>query len=115
MRTINFFIKLIIASSLCFSLYAQDEGVEMEADCIILEDENSIVCKYIHARVNYDKEVKFDWIEPDGTISRSREMTIPAGHGSVYDFRYIKGRTSGEWTFRVTDGEHRVSTKFTIK
>jgi len=86
-----------------------------EADCLILEDENSIICKYIHTRVNYDKNVTFDWIEPNGTISRTRNMLIPAGHGSVYDFRYIKGRTKGTWTFKVTDRDIITKTTFTIE
>ena len=86
-----------------------------EVDCLILEDENSIVCKYKHARVNYEKNVVFDWIEPDGKITRTRELIIPAYHGSVYDYRYIKGRTPGIWTFKVTDGQEEYKTNFTIK
>ena len=102
---------------LCFlfifssSLYAQEtKGV----DCIILEDENSIICKYSHKRVNYEKKIILNWIEPDGKITRIRELSIPAGHGSVYDYRYIKGRTPGIWTFTVTDAEDEYKTNFTI-
>ena len=94
------------------SILAQESA---NADCIILEDENSIICKYTHKRVGYDKSVTFDWIEPNGKISRTRQMTIPAGHGSVYDFRYKKGRTHGVWTFKVADGEQEIKTNFTIE
>jgi len=83
-------------------------------DCIILEDENSIVCKYTHTRVSYEKNVTFNWIEPNGQITRTKELTIPAGHGSIYDYRYIKGRTHGVWTFVVVDGESEFKTNFTI-
>jgi len=86
-----------------------------EADCIILTDENSIICKYKQTRVDYEKKVKFDWIEPTGVISRSRIMAIPAGHGSVYDYRYIEGRTKGKWIFRVTDGNQTYETTFVLK
>ena len=86
-----------------------------EVDCLILEDENSIICKYTHQRVNYDKTITFNWIEPDGKISRTRIMSIPAGHGSVYDFRYIKGRTKGIWTFKVIDDSQELKTNFTIE
>lgn len=93
--------------------FASDQVVG--ADCIILEDENSIICKYTQERVDYDKEVIFQWIEPDGLATRKRVMHIPAFHGSVYDYRYIQGRTHGEWTFKVVDGKEEYTTKFTIK
>jgi len=86
-----------------------------KVDCLILEDENSIICKYIQTRVSFDKTVVFDWIEPDGKITRTKELIIPAGHGSVYDYRYIKGRTKGTWTFRVTDANKQYKTTFDIK
>ena len=84
-------------------------------DCIILEDENSIICKYTHKRLNHDINVTFNWIEPDGTITRKRELNIPAGHGSVYDYRYIRGRTHGVWTMQVLDGDKEYKTNFTLK
>ncbi len=93
------------------SLFAQDKSV----DCILLEDENSIICKYSHIRVNYDKNVSFIWIEPDGKVTRIKELIIPAGHGSVYDYRYIEGRTHGTWIFKVVDGEEEFKTTFTIE
>ncbi|VAY88048.1 hypothetical protein MNB_ARC-1_750 [hydrothermal vent metagenome] len=86
-----------------------------KVDCIILEDENSIICKYIQTRVSYDKTVIFEWINPSGEISRTRELIIPAGHGSLYDYRYIQGRSLGVWTFRVIDDTKEYKTNFTIK
>jgi hypothetical protein len=91
-------------------LNAEDELV----DCLILEDENSIICKYSHTRVSEEKNITVQWIEPDGTITRTRNMIIPAFHGSVYDYRYVEGRTKGLWTFKVIDGQEEHTTNFTI-
>lgn len=91
------------------------DKAEYKADCLILKEENSIICKYTHKRIDEDKIVKFEWIEPDGTISRVRSMFIPAGHGSIYDYRYIKGRTKGSWTFKVTDENREIKINFIIE
>ena len=86
-----------------------------KVECVVLEAENSIICKFTQKRVNKDKNIRFEWIEPNGKITRTREMIIPAGHGSVYDYRYIKGRTKGIWEFRAIDEESQYSTNFEIK
>jgi hypothetical protein len=86
-----------------------------KVDCLVLEDENSIICKYSHKRVNKDKTIRFEWVEPDGTVSRVRDMVIPSGHGSIYDYRYIKGRTNGTWTFKAIDETTEYKTTFDIK
>lgn len=88
---------------------------EKQVDCLILEDENSIICKYSLNRVASDKNILVQWIEPNGKITREREITIPANHGSVYDYRYIEGRTKGVWTFKVLDTQEEYTTKFTIE
>jgi hypothetical protein len=84
-------------------------------DCIILKDENSIICKYIHTRSSEDKKVEFIWIDPDGEISRQRTMLIPAGHGSIYDYRFINGRVTGKWTLEVLDNNKSFTTNFIIE
>jgi len=83
-------------------------------DCLILQDEDSIVCKYMHDRLEEDKQILVKWISPDGEISRERTLVIPAGHGSIYDFRYIQGRQKGSWTFIVKDEEEEYSTTFEL-
>ena len=88
--------------------------VANSVDCIMLEDEDSIVCKYTHDRIPYDHNVFIKWIEPDNTVSREREMTIPAYHGSIYDYRYKKGRTKGIWTFEVIDNNTSYKTNFKL-
>ena len=105
----NFFILFVLLNE----LHANE--LENNADCIILKDENSIICKYTQKRINEEKHVQFNWIDPIGIISRQRTMIIPAGHGSVYDFRYISGRATGKWTFEVIDNNVSYKTNFIIE
>lgn len=37
------------------SIFAQDK-IEDKVDCVILEDENSIICKYNQDRVDFEKK-----------------------------------------------------------
>jgi len=106
-------LKCLLFLSPLFLTFANAE--ENKADCLILEDENSIICKYSHVRISSDKNITIHWIEPDGTTTRTREMTIPAYHASVYDYRYIEGRTKGKWTFKVLDNEDEYTTTFIVK
>ena len=107
---IKYFILTLL--SFTFLTFAQANG---NVDCIILEDEDSIICKYTHTRVDYNKNITVQWIEPNNQITRTREMVIPAHHGSIYDFRYKQGRTKGIWTFKVIDEDKEYTTNFTIE
>jgi hypothetical protein len=107
-------IAVLIGSLLFASEQDFHDDEVKEADCLILKDENSIICKYTSPRQMEDKEVIFEWINPNGETTRKRTMVIPAGHGSVYDFRYISGRLKGTWTFRVFDEQDSVSTTFEL-
>ena len=110
-------MKLLLNLSLVFIFVGlvNASDIENNADCIILKDENSIICKYTHKRIDSDKNVIFNWIDPSGILSRNRTMIIPAGHGSVYDLRYINGRVSGKWTFEVLDNNISFKTNFIIE
>jgi len=118
-------IKYVLAFLLCISsLFAQvdsngnlveDYDQEPKVDCLILEDENSIICKFESQRSVEDQSIIVQWIDPQGDVSRSRDMIVPAGHGSVYDYRYIKGRLSGIWTFKVILADKEYTTKFELK
>lgn len=92
-----------------------EEPFEPKVDCLILEDENSIICKFEINRQLEDQSLSFQWINPEGELSRTRDMLIPAGHGSIYDYRYIDGRESGMWTFKVIYKEKEYSTNFELK
>ena len=110
MKKTIFFLFFILAFSI--SVFAQTPN---SVDCIILEDENSIICKYTHKRLKSDKEITIQWISPSNEISRERVMTIPAGHASIYDYRYKDGRVKGIWSFKVIDDSKEYVTTFTIE
>ncbi|NQY94081.1 MAG: hypothetical protein HRT43_07945 [Campylobacteraceae bacterium] len=108
MKKIMLFILL-----LSLGLFAQEN--KPEVDCLILEDENSIICKYILVREGTDKSITFEWIDPQGNVSRTKDVMVLSNHGSVYDFRYINGREKGIWTFKVIDNNEIYKTQFEIK
>lgn len=120
---IRFFI---FAISLSLALNAQVESTldnnikenyeELpKVDCLILKDENSIICKFEALRTTDDQKIIVQWLDPQGDVSRSREMIVPAGHGSIYDYRYIKGRLLGSWTFKVLLNDKEYKTEFELK
>jgi len=89
--------------------------IEPSADCLILQDENSIICKFETNRNSSDRNIVVQWIDPQGDVSRSRNMLIPAGHASIYDYRYINGRLKGSWTFKVIENEKSYITSFKLQ
>lgn len=108
----------IIFSLFLFSTYLFSAGMTAETnevDCLVLESENSIICKYVNEKFEDDKFVRVEWIDPTGVISRDRKVLMAKGHRSIYDFRYISGRIKGVWTFKATDAENTYSTTFEIK
>ena len=106
------FTFFFIINTMIISVFAEEIN---NVDCIILEDENSIICKYTHERVDTPKEIIVQWIDPNNNVSRERDMLIPAGHASIYDYRYKHGRTKGIWTFKVIDNSKEYTTNFTIE
>ena len=108
-------VLLLFVSTLVCAEVVETEYDEKAADCLILKDENSIICKYTHERSTEDIDVVFEWIDPNGEISRERKMAIPAGHGSVYDFRYISGRMKGTCTFKFIENDREIKTTFELE
>lgn len=109
---------LVLISSFLFAQTEEIEGGSTQmktADCLILQDENSIICKYLHERIEEDIEVTIQWIDPNGEITRERTILVPAGHGSIYDFRYIEGRMKGTWQFKVLESSSETTTTFEIE
>lgn len=107
---------MFLLSSYLFSseIELEEESIK-EADCLIVNDENSIICKYTSPILLEDKEVMVEWINPDGESTRKRAKIKPAGHSSVYDFRYLSGRIKGIWMFRVFDDKEIITTTFEIR
>lgn len=107
----KFLLTLTMAMTFAFG----GDTIEGEVDCLIIKEENSIVCKYMAPRVTEDKFIEMEWIDPQGNLSRVKKVVMPSGHGSVYDFRYIGGREPGVWTFKATDGEKSFETNFKLE
>ena len=84
-------------------------------DCLILEDEKSIICKFEVIRDTKDQLIVINWISPTGEISRTREMIIPAGDVSAYDYRYLDGREGGKWNFKILYNQNEYSSSFELK
>ena len=103
--------KLLLLSVLLTSIVVAQE---VEVDCLIVKDENSIICKYTQDRSLEDRMVKIHWIDPQGKISRQRDINFPAGHASIYDFRYLEGRISGTWIFKIIDDAKEYKTTFDL-
>jgi hypothetical protein len=112
---IKYLVLFIFTASLSFAQNVDTNTIEeAKADCLILKEKNSIICKFEAITSNVDEQVIVQWIDPQGDISRSRDMIVPAGHLSIYDFRYLEGRLSGSWTFKVITKEKEYTTKFEL-
>lgn len=86
------------------------------ADCLILEDEKSVICKFEVMRDEVkEQSIVINWISPSGEISRTREMIIPAGDTSAYDYRYLDGRENGKWDFKIIYAGKEYSTQFELQ
>ena len=92
-----------------------EQAYNPNVDCLILEDENSIICKFEVIRDIKDQNIVIHWISPTGEISRTREMLIPAGDVSAYDYRYLDGREGGKWNFRVVYNNNEYTSQFELK
>ena len=109
----KFILTLATAVTLAFG--GETSDVKGEVDCLIIEEENSIVCKYLGQRKMEDRFIDVEWLDPKGNVSRTKKIVMPSGHGSVYDYRYKRGRALGVWTFRAIDGEQSYETEFILK
>ncbi|MCT7910038.1 hypothetical protein N5915_10770 [Arcobacter lacus] len=123
---IKFLIPFLLCTTIIFAESQVDNSKLIEdnsqksynpnVDCLILEDENSIICKFeVIKDAQNEQKIIINWINPNGEISRTREMLIPAGDSSAYDFRYLDGRESGKWDFKILYGEKEYSTSFELK
>ena len=92
-----------------------EQAYNPNVDCLILEDENSIICKFEVIRDIKDQNIVIHWISPTGEISRTREMLIPAGDVSAYDYRYLDGREGEKWNFRVVYNNNEYTSQFELK
>ncbi|MFW2606196.1 hypothetical protein [Aliarcobacter butzleri] len=123
---IKFLIPFLLCTTIVFAESSTDNNKKIEdtiqksynpnVDCLILEDENSIICKFeVIKDSQNEQKIVINWVNPNGEISRTREMLIPAGDSSAYDFRYLDGRESGKWDFKIIYDEKEYSTSFELK
>lgn len=123
---IRYLIPFLLCTTIVFAESLVDNNKKIEdaiqksynpnVDCLILEDENSIICKFeVIKDSQNEQKIVINWVNPNGEISRTREMLIPAGDSSAYDFRYLDGRESGKWDFKIIYNEKEYSTSFELK
>jgi len=113
-------IRSMGAWTLCLavSLSAQDSTLTCE---VVDDGVEQIKCTFATPRKNETREISFYWhsdMHPQD--DRERDIVLPANHGSVYDYRYLRGRAQGAWTVTVTltdtDGrEHEVVHAFMLE
>lgn len=125
-KMIRYLIPFLLCTTIVFAESSADNNKKIEdtiqksynpnVDCLILEDENSIICKFeVIKDSQNEQKIVINWVNPNGEISRTREMLIPAGDSSAYDFRYLDGRESGKWDFKIIYNEKEYSTSFELK
>ena len=123
---IKFLIPFLLCTTIVFAESSADNNKKIEdtiqksynpnVDCLILEDENSIICKFeVIKDSQNEQKIVINWVNPNGEISRTREMLIPAGDSSAYDFRYLDGREKGIWNFKIIYKDKEYSNNFEIK
>lgn len=123
---IRYLIPFLLCTTIVFAESSVDNNKKIKdaiqksynpnVDCLILEDENSIICKFeVIKDSQNEQKIVINWVNPNGEISRTREMLIPAGDSSAYDFRYLDGRESGKWDFKIIYNEKEYSTSFELK
>jgi hypothetical protein len=83
-------------------------------ECVVLSDEDSIICKFEVIRAEKEQQVTLNWISPTGEISRTREMIINAGDSTAYDYRHIDGRENGKWSFKIIYNEKEYISQFEL-
>ena len=121
LKFIIFFI--LITNSILFAKETIQKKAEVFAkvipynpnvECLILADEDSVICKFEVIRSDKEQQIVINWISPTGEISRTREMIINAGDSTAYDYRHIDGRENGKWSFKIIYNEKEYISQFEL-
>ena len=121
---IKYIVSFLLLANVVFAentVIEEEKTIEVahpynpNVDCLILEDENSIICKFEVIRDTKEQQLVIHWISPTGEISRTREMVIPTGDVSAYDYRYLDGREGGKWNFKIIYNGNEYSSSFELK
>jgi hypothetical protein len=113
--------KAVMSVGMFFAVsaaFAQEPSLSCD---VVNDGVEKIQCTFTAPRKNEERETTFYWhSESHPQDDREHTIILPAGHGSVYDYRYLRGRAQGIWTVTVTlthsDGsETEVSHHFTLE
>lgn len=114
---------LLIMSSILFAKENVQNKAEVvtkivpynpNVECVVLVDEDSVICKFEVIRADKEQQVIVSWIGPTGEISRTREMIINAGDSTAYDYRHLDGRENGKWNFKIIYNEKEYISQFDL-
>jgi len=101
------------------SAWAANTAPRHSLACDIVEDDDKIIrCTFASDRLAADRTLLFTWrSETTPQDDRERTVILPAGHGSVYDYRYYYGRAPGIWKVTVSDeaGNALADTSITVE
>jgi len=84
------------------------EGLECSVE------KEKIICKLHVKRVNYKRDVSFEWESPNDKDDRKREMSLSANYANIFDSRLKKGRAKGLWEVEVEIDDQEYSSSFNI-
>lgn len=121
LKFIIFFI--LITNSILFAKETIQKKAEVVAkvipynpnvECLILADEDSVICKFEVIRSDKEQQIVINWISPTGEISRTREMVINAGDSTAYDYRHLDGRENGKWNFKIIYNDKEYVSQFEL-
>ncbi|MEA3521931.1 MAG: hypothetical protein U9R50_03075 [Campylobacterota bacterium] len=112
-------MKLIIVFLVSIvSLFAEKQENSNTLVCEVLGEESKrIECTFFTQRMNYDRNITFEWKSPSlSEDNRKRKMILSAYHGSLYDYRYYYGRSPGEWHVCIKSADAKLAeTSFVIQ
>lgn len=91
---------MLVVSGWIFMIHANESSVT----CSVVDDGiEKIKCTLQTARQNVDRQTTFQWhSQRHPQDDRERMVILPSGHGSVYDYRFLRGRAEGIWEVRVS-------------
>lgn len=50
-----------------------------------------------------------------GKLIEKKTVVVPKKHSLTYDYRYIKGRKTGNWTVEIIDSNKKYKTSFYLE
>ncbi len=91
-------VSLLLLTGIVFPVLADTIRCEVIDDGI-----EKIKCIFETKRKAEERTTTFLWhSESHPQDDRERTIDLPANHGSVYDYRYLRGRAPGIWRVSVT-------------